>query len=233
MDISQKIAELDKLDEVLQGLMLICELPQVHFATFHFIQSRPDQHANPFVRTTYPARWVDYYLQHNLMRIDPIVRHSLNSRKPFSWSEVKITNDEQLMMQKALSFGLAPFGYSVPTIDVGPYKGLFSINSNKDAAGDWEKTVVQDEILWRKVALKLHKMAREEVDPDNVYTHHFSKREMECLNLIADGKTYSEVASILGISEHTARGYFRSLRLKLNCSTLAQVVGKAKDLELI
>ena len=233
MDISQKIAELDKLDEVLQGLMLICELPQVHFATFHFIQSRPDQHANPFVRTTYPARWVNHYLQHNLMRIDPIVRHSLNSKKPFFWSEVKITNHEQLMMQKARSFGLAPFGYSVPTIDVGPYKGLFSINSNKDAAGDWEKTVVQDEILWRELAIKLHQIARKEMDPDEDFIHNLSRREMECLNLIADGKTYSEVASILGISEHTVRGYFRSLRLKLNCSTLAQVVGKAKDLELI
>ena len=137
-------------------------------------------------------------------------------------------NDEQLMMQKALSFGLAPFGYSVPTIDVGPYKGLFSINSNKDAEGDWEKTVVQDEILWRELAIKLHKMARKEMDPDKDFIHNLSRREMECLNLIADGKTYGEVASILGISEHTVRGYFRSLRLKLNCSTLAQVVGKGK-----
>ena len=233
MDISQKIAKLDKLDEVLQGLMLTCELPQVQFATFQFIQSRPDQYGIPFVRTTYPAKWVDYYLQHNLIRIDPIVRHSLNSEKPFFWSEVNLTNDEQLMMLKALSFGLAPFGYSVPTIDVGPYRGLFSINSDKDAAGDWEKTVVQDEILWREVALKLHKMAREEVDPDNVYTHNFSKREIECLCFVADGKTYSEVANILGISEHTVRDYFRSLRLKLNCSTLAQVVAKAKILKII
>ena len=70
---------------------------------------------------------VHYYLQHNLMRIDPIVRHSLNSKNPFFWSEVKPTNDEQLMRQQALSFGLSPFGYSVPTIDVGPYQGLFAL----------------------------------------------------------------------------------------------------------
>ena len=167
------------------------------------------------------------------MGSDPIVRHSLNYEKPFFWSEVKLTSDEQLMMRQALSFGLSPFGYSVPTIDVGPYRGLFSINSNKDALGEWEKTVVQDDTSWRKIALNLHKMAREEVDPHNIYTHHFSKREMECLRFIADGKTYGEVASILGISEHTVRGYFRSLRFKLNCSTLAQVVAKAKSLKII
>ena len=233
MDILQKIAELDKLNEVAQGLMLVCELPQVQFATFQFIQSRPDQHTSPFVRTTYPAQWVNYYLQHNLIRSDPIVRHSLNSKKPFFWSEVKLTHDETLMMQQAVSFGLSSVGYSVPTRDVGPYKGLFSINANNDALENWEKTVVQDEISWREVALKLHKMARKEVDPDNNYIHNLSKREMECLYFIADGKTYSEVSSILGISEHTARDYFRSLRLKLNCSTLAQVVAKAKNLKLI
>ena len=91
MDISQKIAKLDELDEVAQGLMLICELPQVRFATFQFIQSRPDQYASPFVRTTYPEKWVNHYLQHNLMHSDPIVRHSLNRQKPFFWSEVKLT----------------------------------------------------------------------------------------------------------------------------------------------
>ena len=233
MDIFQKIAELDKLNEVAQGLTLICELPQVHFATFQFIQSRPDQYSSPFVRTTYPAGWVNYYLQHNLMHNDPVVRHSLNSEKPFFWSEVKLTRDEKLMMQQALSFGLSPFGYSVPTKDVGPYRGLFSINAHKDAVGDWSKTVVQYYIQWKEVSLKLHQIARKEVDPDNYYTHHFSKREMECLYLIADGKTYGEVATILGISEHTARSYFGSLRRKLNCSTLAQVVGKAKTLKLI
>ena len=62
MDISQKIAELDKLNEVAQGLMLICEFPQVQFATFQFIHSRPDQYASPFVRTTYPEKWVNYDL---------------------------------------------------------------------------------------------------------------------------------------------------------------------------
>ena len=230
---SHKIAKLGKLGEVAQGLMLICEFPQVCFATFQFTQSRPDQYGGPFVKTTYPEKWVNHYLQHNLMHSDPVVRHSFNSEKPFFWSEVKLTNDEQLMMLKAISFGLSSVGYSVPTKDVGPYRGLFSINADKNADGDWEKIVVQDEIQWKEVALKIHKMAREEVDPGNEYTYHFSKREMECLYLIADGKTYREVANIFGISEHTVRGYFRSLRFKLNCVTLAQVVGKAKTLGLI
>ena len=167
MDISQKIAKLDELDEVAQGLMLICELPQVQFATFQFIQSRPDQYASPFVRTTYPEKWVNHYLQHNLMHSDPIVRHSLNSENPFFWSEVKLTRDETLMMQQALSFGLSSVGYSVPTKDVGPYRGLFSINAHKDAVGGWGKTVVQDETQWKEVAPERFKdiLEADDVEP--------------------------------------------------------------------
>lgn len=233
MNIFQKVAGFDGQNNIAQYLYLISEHPQIQFATFQFIQSRPDRYTIPFVKTTYPEEWVNYYLQHNLMHNDPVIRHSINSTKPFFWSDVKLTRDERLMMQQALSFGLSPFGYSVPTIDVGPYKGLLSINARKDSVCNWEKTVVKDETSWRKLALKLHQIARKEVDPDKNLIHNLSTREMECLNLIADGKTYSEVASILGISEHTVRGYFRSLRLKLNCATLAQVVGKAKNLELI
>ena len=233
MDIFQKVADFGGQNEVVQYLYLISEHPKIQFATFQFVQSRPDRYAIPFVKTTCPEQWVNHYLQHNLMRSDPIVRHSLNSKKPFFWSEIKLTNHERLMIQQALSFGLSPFGYSVPTIDVGPYKGLLSINAYKDAASNWDKTVVKDEKSWIKVALKLHQIARKEMNPDKDYIHNLSRREMECLNLIADGKTYSEVANILDISEHTVRGYFRSLRLKLNCATLAQAVGKAKNLELI
>ena len=233
MNIVLKIAELEKLNEVAQGLTSICEHPQIQFATFQFIQSKPDRNAVPFVKTTYPSKWVNHYLQHNLMHSDPVVRHSLNTKNPFFWSEIKLKHNELLMMQQARSFGLSTFGYSVPTIDVGPYKGLLSINAYKKLASNWKKTISKDETSWRKVALKLHQIARKEVDPEKDLIHNISRREMECLNLIADGKTYGEVAGILGISEHTVRGYFRSLRHKLNCSTLAQVVGRAKNLKLI
>ncbi len=167
------------------------------------------------------------------MDADPIVRHSLHTDKPFLWSEVKPTRAESLMMQQAASFGLSPIGYSVPTIDVGPYRGLLSINANTNEGIDWATEVAKIGSLWIATALKVHKMAREEIDPNNEYVHGLSKREMECLRLIADGKTHGEIANILGISEHTVRGYFRSLRLKLNCTTLAQAVGKAKELKLL
>lgn len=231
--ISEKLVEFDEVNEVAKYLDLICEHPKIQFVTFQFIYSRPARYAIPFVKTTYPIEWVNHYLQHNFMDSDPIVRHSLHTDKPFLWSEVKVSRAESLMMQQAISFGLSPIGYSVPTIDVGPYRGLLSINASTNEGIDWATEVIEAKKLWIATALEVHKMAREEVDPDNEYVHELSKREMECLRLIADGKSHSEIANILGISEHTVRGYFRTLRLKLNCTTLAQAVGKAKELKLL
>ena len=231
--ISKKIMDFEKIDETAQCLELICEHPQFVFATFQFIYSHPTKYVTPFVKTTYPMEWVNHYLQHNFMDSDPIVRHSINTDNPFLWSEIKLTSIEDMMMKQAISFGLSPIGYSIPTVDVGPYRGLFSINAPSSTNKAWEKSIIQHEVLWKKFAIIIHRIARKEIDPNHEYIHNLSKRELECLHLINDGKTYGEIAKILEISKHTVRDYLHSLRLKLNCSTLAQAVGKAKHLRII
>jgi DNA-binding CsgD family transcriptional regulator len=57
-----------------------------------------------------------------------------------------------------------------------------------------------------------------------------SPRERECLQWIAEGKTYWECAMILGLSEHTVRCYLESARHKLgaaNNSHAVNIAGKA------
>jgi len=60
-----------------------------------------------------------------------------------------------------------------------------------------------------------------------------SPREKECLQWTADGKTYSEIAIILNLSEHTVRSYLKVVRLKLDSVSLAQAVARASNLGLI
>jgi DNA-binding CsgD family transcriptional regulator len=49
----------------------------------------------------------------------------------------------------------------------------------------------------------------------------------------AKGKAHTDIAVILGLSEHTIRGYLKDARMKLDCVTLAQAVSKASALGLI
>jgi DNA-binding CsgD family transcriptional regulator len=228
-----KLSQLKEQKEASACLKIIIDSPELQHATFMFIKSKPSQFSAPFVRTTYPIDWVDYYLQHNLIETDPVIRHSWKTEDPFYWADIRLSSKEDILMSKAMDHGLSPIGYSIPTLDVGPYKGLLSLTSNFKHNQQWQDFIEPDKTQWIKLAHIIHRIARNEVDPNEDYVHNLSKRELECLKLIADGKTHSEIASILEISGHTVRGYFRSLRLKLNCSTIAHAVAKAKAVRMI
>lgn len=60
-----------------------------------------------------------------------------------------------------------------------------------------------------------------------------SIRELEALHWVANGKTSSEVASILSISEHTVNTYINNAIRKLDCVNRIQLVAKALRLHLI
>jgi DNA-binding CsgD family transcriptional regulator len=60
-----------------------------------------------------------------------------------------------------------------------------------------------------------------------------SPRESECLRWTAQGKAHTEIAIILGLSEHTVRDYLKVARAKLDSVSLAQAVAKAGSMGLI
>ena len=54
-----------------------------------------------------------------------------------------------------------------------------------------------------------------------------TRRELECVNWCADGKSYWETAVILGISERTVSFHMEAVRSKLNAATNAHAVAMA------
>ncbi|SOE15332.1 DNA-binding CsgD family transcriptional regulator [Hoeflea halophila] len=60
-----------------------------------------------------------------------------------------------------------------------------------------------------------------------------SIRELEALHWVANGKTSSEVAAILSLSEHTVNTYINNAIRKLDCVNRIQLVAKAMRLHLI
>jgi LuxR family transcriptional regulator, quorum-sensing system regulator CinR len=60
-----------------------------------------------------------------------------------------------------------------------------------------------------------------------------SPRERECLMWSARGKTYAEIALILGVSFATVKVYLDAARYKLNCATLQQATAAAVALGIL
>ena len=61
----------------------------------------------------------------------------------------------------------------------------------------------------------------------------FSKREIQVLYWVKNGKTNQEIAQILHISVPTAKNHVQNIMRKLNVSNRAQAVGKSASLRLI
>ncbi|PND17805.1 hypothetical protein CN934_31845 [Ensifer sp. MMN_5] len=62
---------------------------------------------------------------------------------------------------------------------------------------------------------------------------NLSRRESQCLQLLATGRISKQIAADLGISENAVKLYLRSARQKLGAFTSYHAVAKASFLELI
>lgn len=75
----------------------------------------------------------------------------------------------------------------------------------------------------------LDRMRSKEMLANNVLT----AREMEVLRWTSQGKTSSEIANILSLSDHTINAYLNKAIKKLDCVNRTQLVAKAIRLRLI
>jgi DNA-binding NarL/FixJ family response regulator len=59
---------------------------------------------------------------------------------------------------------------------------------------------------------------------DNAFSEHLTGREIEVLRLIANGRSNKQIASLLRISEHTAKFHVSSVLAKLGASSRTEAV---------
>lgn len=59
---------------------------------------------------------------------------------------------------------------------------------------------------------------------DNAFSEHLTAREIEVLRLVANGRSNKQIASLLHISEHTAKFHVSSVLAKLGASSRTEAV---------
>ena len=217
---------------VQEAIVELADALEVDHVTYHMVRTGGGAVNNPFVRTTYPSAWVCHYLLNNLVLVDPVLRRAMESEEPFHWDELVPTPEQSDMLAAAVSFGLGGCGYSVPCVDSLGRRSVMSLN-RAGAADEWRRYTVGWAETFRSVARDLHVKALGEAFAESGGTRTLSPRELECLRWTAAGKTYSEIATILALSEHTIRSYLKDARLKLDAVSLAQAVAKASNIGLV
>ena len=201
--------------------------------TYHLAQTVANSVDAPFVRTTYPAAWVSRYLLNGYVAVDPVAGSGFDRSLPFEWCELEVGKEALAMMADAAAHDIGQHGYSVPVLDRHGRRALFSLNAPASMPFDrWEAFMDARRTEFAEIAHAVHRKALLELYGEDELPP-LTAREREVLMWTAEGKDYKAVAAILSISEHTARGYLKTIRFKLNCGTITQAVAKAVRLRII
>ena len=216
---------------VSDALRILESAYEIDFSTYHLALTIANVVDTPYVRTTYPDHWIARYLIRGYANIDPVLRKGVVRQMPFDWREVEAPLAADEFLLDAQAHGLGPNGYSIPIVDK-KRRALFSLNSSK-APAKWTAVVEKFRHEWLEVAFLIHKKAIFELHGEHDPVPQLGKRELECLHWTALGKTSKEIATILGLSEHTTSRYLMTARHKLGGGPITSAVALAIQLRLI
>lgn len=200
-------------------------------ATYHSPQVLPSHSDAPYVKSTYPAKWLTRYLLKGYAGVDPVVKRGVQSVLPFDWSELTPDGDALDLMVDALDHGLGPCGYTVPVIDPAGRPSLFSLNGDL-APEEWAVFIDENRGLVTRIAHLVHGKAVQEQHGEDAPLS-LAPRQKEVLLWAAKGRTAKEIARMLGLSPHTVRTYLQATQSKLGAGNLGHAVAIAIRQRLI
>jgi len=201
---------------------LVRELGFDHFALLHHasLASR----APGLIRIdTYPDGWESELAEHGLIGADPVHHASLRTNIGFAWSElpelVRLGRREREVLERSRRFAIGD-GFTVPVNVPGEPVGSCSFAVRIGAALPARRLLCAEQVGTHafRAARRIHGY------PASRHGPHLSRRERQCVRLLAAGKTDWEIAAILGISVETAHQYVKRARAAYDVVSRAQLV---------
>jgi LuxR family quorum-sensing system transcriptional regulator CciR len=181
--------------------------------------------------TNYPAAWRGE-LRRGLAH-DPVVRCAERRAAGFAWDEmpliVDLTPHERARLERAARHGLVN-GFTVPVHVPGEALG----SSNFAVKGDRElprRNFVAAQALGTHAFEAMRALLRREpggrLASPAPEAEPLTRRQRECLALVARGKSDSVIAEILGIRPHTVTEHIEAARRRYGVATRSQLIVRA------
>ena len=198
------------------------ELGFDYFALLHHASLASPQPG--FIRLdTYPAGWEAELARHGLIGVDPVHHASARTNIGFSWSElpelVPLGPREREVLDRSRRFDIGD-GFTVPVNVPGEPAGSCSFAVRLGSELPVQRLLCAEQLGAHafRTARRLHNY------PACGRCPHLSRRERQCVRLLAAGKTDWEIAAILGISVETAHQYVKRARAAYDVVSRAQLV---------
>lgn len=179
------------------------------------------------VNVSYPEEWLSLYTERGFAEVDPVVRAHLTDFSPGIWSDAyRKWGRPQPFVSLAEDFGMRngySFGALSPTDRTA---SIFSLCI-------YGKPSVHTLELLDILAPHFHEALRRAAQPNPTCLPTLTRREIEVLRWLANGKNRWEISVILGISERTVKFHTKAILHKLGASNRTHAVAKALSCGLI
>ncbi len=207
-----------------------------HFALVHHVDLRPVgtlvDHlvTDDFVALSdYPQAWVDQYINDDIVSNDPILLAAQRSAVGFGWDQVgeliTVTAAHRALTERTRKAGIID-GFTVPANVPGELNGSCNF-----AVGPGHEVPRENFAMAQLVGAFAFQSARTLVAQMRRLTDQapvkLTQRQLECIALVARGKSDWEIAKILGLSPSTVTTYIQTARERYDVPTRIQVVLRA------
>ncbi|GKW04636.1 N-acylhomoserine lactone-dependent transcriptional regulator ExpR [Pectobacterium carotovorum subsp. carotovorum] len=208
---------------------------------FSFMVLNKKNPSEMIIISSYPDEWVNLYKENKYQHIDPVVLASFNKISPFSWEKSLVINTR---LQLAKIFDLSKKyniinGYTFVLHDHGDNLAMLSIIVDSSYPDDIDTFIEEKKDTFQMLLIdayeKIISLCREMIESKKQLNNKeiFSQRENEILYWASMGKTYLEVAIILGIKTSTVKFHIGNVVKKLGVLNAKHAIRLGVELQLI
>jgi LuxR family quorum-sensing system transcriptional regulator CciR len=179
--------------------------------------------------TDFPESWVEKLVNTSFLADDPVLLASERSVAPFAWTNlgsiIKLTPRQRAYMAHARSAGLGE-GYTVPIHVPGDASGLcsFVMQDGSPLPADSLPAAQYLACFAFEAARRLKRAAEQQDAADGP---RLTQRQLDCLVLVARGKSNWVAGQLLGLSEQTVHKYVEAAKRRYGVSTRTELVVRA------
>jgi LuxR family quorum-sensing system transcriptional regulator CciR len=180
--------------------------------------------------TNYPDGWVEEYVRRNIVADDPVLIASHRSTVGFRWSDtgrlVELTSSHKAVTADTRRAGLGD-GFTIPAHVPGEANGScnFAVRTGRALP---EANLRMAQLVGSFAFQAARGMVRKAQDMSNfVRRVKLSPRQLECIALVARGKSDWEIGRILGVSEETVKHHVKMAREQYDVPSRVQAAFRA------
>ncbi|KFB86541.1 LuxR family transcriptional regulator [Serratia grimesii] len=201
---------------------------------------RKQDPSDAIIISSYPSEWVDLYRANNFQFTDPVILTALKRTSPFVWDEnITLMSDKIFSLSRRYNI---VNGFTFVLHDHMNSLALLSVIIGSTGQEELEKQLSSDrgamQMLLIDINEQMYRLAR--TTTANSQKYHtdtdkpiFTPRENEVLYWASMGKTYGEIAYIVGISVSTVKFHMGNIVVKLGVSNARQAIRLGTELTLI